>query len=88
MKTLSTWVEVEIDLDEFEDEDLIDELESRGYAVSDTPLEANTEEFCIAAVDAFTVSDKRKLFQELKRFVEANSGRIVTIPKEWVDNEI
>jgi hypothetical protein len=88
MTYVSTWVDVEVELGEFDDEELIEELESRGYAVSDTPLEANTEEFCIAAVDAFTVSDKRKLFQELKRFVEANSGRIVTIPKEWVDNEI
>lgn len=33
MKTLS--VDVDVDLDEFDTEDLIDELESRGYTVTD-----------------------------------------------------
>ena len=33
-KTVETYVEVEVDLDEWNDEDLIDELNSRGYKVT------------------------------------------------------
>lgn len=34
-KTVDTYVEVDVDLDEFDDTDLIDELKSRGYEVTD-----------------------------------------------------
>lgn len=35
MATVLTEVEVEVDLDNFEDEELIEELEARGYYVSE-----------------------------------------------------
>ena len=34
MPTISTYVDVDIDLDEFDDDELTDELEHRGYFVS------------------------------------------------------
>ena len=37
-KTVTVDVDVDIDLDEFDDSELIDELESRGLHVSDNPL--------------------------------------------------
>jgi hypothetical protein len=42
-KTISTYVDVEVDLDDFDDDDLIDILEDRGYTinqVSETDLPA------------------------------------------------
>jgi len=38
MRTVVTDVEVEIDLDRFDDDELIEELESRGYSVSSNDL--------------------------------------------------
>jgi hypothetical protein len=38
MPTISTYVDVDIDFDEFDTSELIDELESRGLHVSDNPL--------------------------------------------------
>lgn len=34
-KTISTHVEVDVDLDDFDDDDLIDTLENRGYIIGD-----------------------------------------------------
>lgn len=34
-KTISTYVDVDVDLEEFDTDDLIEELESRGHMVSD-----------------------------------------------------
>jgi DNA-binding winged helix-turn-helix (wHTH) protein len=34
-KTISTHVEVDVDLDDFDDDDLIDTLENRGYTIND-----------------------------------------------------
>ena len=42
-KTIYTEVEVDVDLDEFETEDLIEELESRGYLVTDEEGRDNNE---------------------------------------------
>jgi hypothetical protein len=38
MPTISTYVDVDVDLGEFDTSELIDELESRGLHVSDNPL--------------------------------------------------
>lgn len=38
-KSVETWVEVDIDLDEFTDEELIEELRSRGGEYSDVSCE-------------------------------------------------
>lgn len=32
------WIEVDIDLDDFHDDDLIEEIEDRGYQVSKDPI--------------------------------------------------
>ena len=37
VKTIEAYVDVDVNLDEFEDQELIDEIESRGYHVSDDP---------------------------------------------------
>jgi len=34
MPTISTYVDVDIDLDDFDDDELVDEMEHRGYFVS------------------------------------------------------
>lgn len=34
-KTISTNVDVEVDMDDFDDDDLIDTLENRGYTIGD-----------------------------------------------------
>lgn len=38
MPTISTYVDVDIDLDDFDTGELIDELESRGHHVSNDPI--------------------------------------------------
>ena len=40
-KTIYTEVEVDVDLSEFDTDDLIEELESRGEMVSDAPSDSN-----------------------------------------------
>jgi hypothetical protein len=37
VKTIEAYVDVDVNLDDFEDQELIDEIESRGYHVSDDP---------------------------------------------------
>jgi hypothetical protein len=41
MPTVYTEVEVDVDLDDFEDDDLIDEIERRGYFVSEKEIDTN-----------------------------------------------
>ena len=38
MPTISTYVDVDVDLDDFDTGELVEELESRGYYVSDDPV--------------------------------------------------
>lgn len=38
MPTISTYVDVDVDLDDFETDELVDELEKRGHHVSDAPI--------------------------------------------------
>lgn len=35
------WIEVDIDLDDFHDDDLIEEIEGRGYQVTKDPIPQN-----------------------------------------------
>ena len=47
MPTISTYIDVDIDLDEFDDDELTDELEHRGYFVSKeaTPTSFDMEDW-------------------------------------------
>lgn len=75
-KTISTeaWVEVDVDIDEFEDSELIDEIQSRGYKVQSTHQYDND----IAALyNEFSLGNKDKVLEMLPNFFYATIGRIV-----------
>jgi len=71
-KTIYTEVEVDVDISEFDTEDLIEELESRG---------AGTNEFSDGKELLQTIYEKRRLGQdyqtELDRLIYNATGRII-----------
>ena len=71
-KTIYTEVEVDVDISEFDTEDLIEELESRG---------AGTNEFGDGKELLQTIYEKRRLGQdyqtELDRLIYNATGRII-----------
>ncbi len=73
MARVETYVEVDVDLDEFSDEDLLDELESRGLG-PDAPDTTSSELVGI-------IYEKRRMGkayeQELDQLIYQVTGRII-----------
>jgi hypothetical protein len=45
-KSIETWVEFDVELDEFDDDELVEELELRGYVVTkDAPQDAGFDRY-------------------------------------------
>lgn len=70
----SVKVKVEVDLDDLEDNDLIDELESRGYVVLDSDI-----------VDSFKFeldrNDLRECLFQMERFIPELKGLVSALDK-------
>ena len=64
-------VEVDVDLEEFSDEDLTAELESRGFLVK-YPKDGDLNEL----LDAFKIGDPNAL-ERCKRYLEDMTGRTI-----------
>jgi hypothetical protein len=74
-RTISTYVDVDVDLDEFDTDDLIEELESRGIMVSAKDGDATHSELLV------TIWEKRRMgkdFQfELDQLIYNVLGKVI-----------
>lgn len=59
-RTVSTYVDIDVDLNEFDDDDLIEELESRGIMVSSDDGETTHNELLVS------IWQKRRLGQDFQ----------------------
>lgn len=73
MPQIETTVYVDVELDDFNDEELVTEIERRGYAVFE---EADAGAFT-AAVEALQRKDKAEAFILLERAIPALKGLLV-----------
>ena len=73
-KTVYTEVEVDVDLGDFDTEDLLDELESRGGLPADSP--GNTKEL-LEAIWLKRRMGRTDYHQELDQLIYAGLGKIV-----------
>ena len=74
MKT--KYVEVDIDLDDFSDKDLIEELGYRGYTVSENCSVA-LQETLKALYEAYTMSDRDRVREHLSVIFDTQLGKII-----------
>ena len=70
--TVSKWVDVEVDLDEFETDELIEELQSRG--ITDVPTDLNIQRQ--AMLKALWDKDEAKAIDLLKTYLCDCLGRV------------
>jgi hypothetical protein len=83
MPTVFREVEVDVDLDDFEDDDLIDELESRGYTVAKNEDDnADSNPSLLNAIDWFKRGDVSEALIYLERAVPELYGLHKYIVKE------
>lgn len=75
-RTISTYVDVDVDLEEFSDEELFEELQSRGKVIGDSRVRPLTE----PSVLLHSIYEKRRIgddYQsELDELIYSTIGRI------------
>lgn len=82
----SVWVDVEVDLDDFDTDELIAELESRGRTVSsddnlnDLGSISNCDDLVRELWQAFYVGNDARAMELARRLAEAATGRLVPQP--------
>lgn len=67
---------IHIDLDAFEDDTLIEEIECRGYKVVDDASES-VEDQIYNLYRSFVSDSQEDMYKVLKRFLEDNTGKII-----------
>jgi hypothetical protein len=70
------YVEVDIDLDDFSDKDLIEELGYRGYTVSENASDT-LQETLKALYEAYTMSDRDRVREHLSVIFDTQLGKII-----------
>lgn len=67
---------IHVDLDNLEDDDLIEEIESRGYKVVDVAPESVQDQIYNLYL-SFVTDSQEDMYKVLKRFLEDNTGKII-----------
>lgn len=75
MPTVSAYVEV--DLADFDEDDLVDELESRGYRVIKNTAEEADTNLIDAMLYAFKLGNEERAMRLAKELVQDATGRIL-----------
>jgi len=73
--SVNTWVEVDIDLDEVDDDDLIEELKSR--SLGNQVNLANTDEDIAEMFYAFKLGQTNRAVELAKKIAQDHMGRIL-----------
>jgi len=73
MPTISVTAEVDVDLDDFDDLDLIEELENRGVAVP-----TSEKELAVEAANYFNAGKKDLGYEAVHRLLEEMTGILIT----------
>lgn len=74
MTTTTVTVDVEIDLEEIDDDDLIEEIESRGYEIHNPDQECAEDEL-IKIYKLITLNKKDEAIQEMHEYLREKLGR-------------
>ena len=71
-----TWVNVDVDLGEFDDEELVIELQSRGYVVQDSDEPKDKEELS-RIYEALYLGKQEEAMRRMKEYVCNKVGRLL-----------
>lgn len=71
-----TWVNVDVDLGEFDDEELVIELQSRGYVVQDSDEPQDKEELN-RIYEALYLGKQEEAMRRMKEYVCNKVGRLL-----------
>ena len=77
-KTISTYVEVEVDLDDFDDDDLIEILEGKGYEVNKISEYNNPNDVILTINELYYLRRTGQDYQQvLDQLIYKSIGKIV-----------
>lgn len=71
-----TWINVDVDMSEFDDEELVIELQSRGYVVQDSDEPQDKEELN-RIYEALYLGKQEEAMRRMKEYVCNKVGRLL-----------